>query len=232
LTAIGFKGRLSAGNPCQASRSRMESPGARDASPDNPAFRELHARDGTMRKQSISLPHFILVLLLVAGCAAQPQKTTVGIGEVPEWVARPQVDQGMAATGCVPDSGDFFSDREKADARAKQRLVQQLRDRVKAMDEAYEQRLATKDKAASGPIFAGVSEQPARRILTQADQNKIAYEKFNGQKHLCVMLSLGEKEMKGFFSRLVEGADADIGQRDETILYHVFTKGGTGGERE
>lgn len=185
-----------------------------------------------MLERKRPLCFFIFALFLLTGCAGPSQKTPVGIGETPEWVVRPQVDQGIAATGCVPDSDNYSSDRKKVVSQARQSLAQQLQTRVKAMDKAYQQRGIAETKSAGGSIFASVSKQPTRQILKKAVQNKIAYEKVNRQKHLCVMLSLGGKEMKDFFNRLVELSDTDLSPRDEEILYQVFTDGQAQGEQE
>jgi hypothetical protein len=100
------------------------------------------------------------------------------------------------------------------------------------MDRVYHQGIApAKDSPGESP-FTIVSWHPIQQIVKKASPQRIAYEKFNKQKHLCVMLSLKEKAVKECFNRLVELSDADISPSDRETLYQVFMSGQAQGERE
>jgi len=169
------------------------------------------------------VPLFIVGLALLTACGGLSRKTTtVGVGQIPEWVAQPQVEQGIAVTECVPASNDFSMDRKEAVANARQSLAQQIRTKVRAMDKTYQRRVEAGDTSTSGSIFENVSKQLTEETLQGTDPEKIGYEKFNNQKQLCVMLSMGGNKMREFFKQLVERSDREIGPRDEEILYQEF----------
>lgn len=168
------------------------------------------------------LPLLVLPLALLAGCGGPSKKPTVGMGEIPKWVAQPKVEQGIAVTECVPASNNFSMDRKEAVAHARQSLAQQIQTRVQAMDKTYQRRVKTEEKSTSGSTFESVSKQLTEQTLQGTTPHKIGYEKFNGRKHFCVMLTMGGSQMKDFFNRLVKESGTEIGPRDEEILYQEF----------
>ena len=168
------------------------------------------------------LPILFAGLALVAACGGPSKKPTAGMGEIPEWVAQPQVEQGIAVTECVPASNNFSMDRKEAVANARQSLAQQIRTKVQAMDKTYQRRVEAEDKSTSGSTFESVSKQLTEETLQGTTPEKIGYEKFNNQKHLCVMLTMGGSKMQEFFNRLVEQSNREIAPRDEEILYQEF----------
>ncbi|MEF8823938.1 MAG: LPP20 family lipoprotein [Desulfohalobiaceae bacterium] len=168
------------------------------------------------------LPILFAGLALVAACGGASKKPTVGMWEIPEWVAQPQVEQGIAVTECVPASKDFSMDRKEAVANARQSLAQQIRTKVQAMDKTYQRRVKAEDQSTSGSTFESLSKQLTEETLQETNLEKMGYEKFKNQKHFCVMLTMGGNEMQEFFNRLVEQSNREIGARDEEILYQEF----------
>ena len=167
------------------------------------------------------LPLILLSLGLVAGCGPS-KKEQAGMGEIPKWVANPQVEQGIAVTECVPASDNFSLDRKEAVANARSSLAQQIETKVQAMDKTYQRRVRTEEKSATGSTFESVSKQLTEETLQGTILKKVGYEVFNGQKHMCVKLAMGGSDMREFFNRLVKQSEANVGPQDKELLYQEF----------
>jgi hypothetical protein len=168
------------------------------------------------------LPALVIGLGLLAGCGSPSQKSTAGMGEIPKWVASPQVEQGIAVTECVPASDNYSLDRKEAVANARASLAQQIQTKVQAMDKTYQRRIRADDKTTTGTTFESVSKQLTEQTLQGTVPKKMGYEMLNQQKHMCVMLTMGSGKMKEFFDRLMKQANAEVGPKDEEILYQEF----------
>lgn len=175
-----------------------------------------------MSKLKYVLPLLLVSLVLLAGCGTSSQKSTAGMGEVPKWVASPQVEQGIAVTECVPASDNFSLDRKEAVANARASLAQQIQTKVRAMDKTYQRRIRADDKTTTGTTFETVSKQLTEETLKGTAPKQTGYEMLNEKKHMCVMLTMGGSQMKEFFDKLMREADADVNPQDEEILYQEF----------
>lgn len=144
------------------------------------------------------------------------------MGEIPKWVASPQVEQGIAVTECIPASDNFSIDRKEATANARASLAQQIQTKVQAMEKTYQRRIRANEKTTTGTTFVSVSKQLTEQTLQGTVPNKMDYEKLNNQKHLCVMVTMGGGKMKEFFNKLMKRANANVSPKDEEILYQEF----------
>ncbi len=161
---------------------------------------------------------FLLGIGLLAGCGGK----SVGSGEIPEWVAQPEVKDGIAVTECVPASGDFSLDRKEATANARQSLAQEIKTKVESMEKTYQNRVRTEDKSAIGSSFESVSKQLTEETLQGSRATQYGYETINGKRHFCVMLTIGGSQMDELFDALVKKSDRQIDARDEELLYQEF----------
>jgi|GEM_PF-1092347 len=173
-----------------------------------------------MLKWKHILPLLLLGLGLLAGCGSPSQKA--GMGEIPEWVANPQVEQGIAATECVPASNNYSLDRKEAIANARQSLAQQIQTKVQAMDKTYQRQIEADDKTTTGSTFETVSKQLTEQTLKGSVPKKHAYEMLSEEKHMCVLLTMGGSQMKKFFDQLMKRSNANVSPQDEEILYQEF----------
>ena len=168
------------------------------------------------------VPLVLVSLGLIVGCGSPSKKPTAGMGEIPKWVANPQVEQGIACTECIPASDNYSLDRKEAVANARASLAQQIQTKVRAMDKTYQRRVRANDKTTTGTTFESVSKQLTEQTLQGTVPKKIGYEMLNDQKHMCVMLTMGSDKMKEFFDKLMKRANANVGPQDEEILYQEF----------
>jgi len=144
------------------------------------------------------------------------------MGEIPQWVANPQVEEGMAVTECVPASDNYSVDRREATANARASLGQQIQTKVQAMEKTYQRTIRADDKTTTGTTFESVSKQLTEQTLQGTFPSQKGYEMLNGRKHMCVMLTMGGSKMKNFFDKLMEKSEADVSPQDEDFLYQEF----------
>ena len=173
-----------------------------------------------MLKWKHILPLLLLGLGLLAGCGSSAQKA--GMGEIPKWVANPQVEQGIAVTECVPASNNYSLDRKEAIANARQSLAQQIQTKVQAMEKTYQRRIQADDETTTGTTFETVSKQLTEQTLKGSVPKKHAYEMLSEEKHMCVLLTMGGSQMKKFFDQLMKRSNANVSPQDEEILYQEF----------
>ncbi len=173
-----------------------------------------------MRQKELCLLFALLFVFgFLTGCA---KEVAVGGGGIPEWVAQPRVEGGIAVTECVLASGDFSLDRKEATANARQSLAQEIETRVQSMEKTYQNKIRAKDKTSIGSNFESVSRQLTEQTLQGSRATNYGYEMIEGKKHFCVMLVLGGKETEELFKALMEQSNRNISARDQDILYQEF----------
>ncbi len=179
------------------------------------------------------LPLLAVGLALLVACGApEKRQTPVGVGEVPQWVAHPKADQGIAAAECTVASREYSSDRREVMARAKRQLSRELQARIEAVKTAYDKRFAEGEPSAEDQPFLGASPDLIREALEGMEPRKMGYEKFEERKHFCVVLTLEKSGMRDFFSRLIEQSGVNVGPEEEEALYRAFTSQKTSGSTE
>lgn len=108
-------------------------------------------------------------LLVLGGCARNSSQVEADPGyEVlpsPEWVSSPKVDDGLAATGCVPASNNRALDSNRADNQARQQLASNFSIMVEAMGIEYG-RIVNTTEEGHEPRAGGVFEQVSRQLTS------------------------------------------------------------------
>jgi len=160
--------------------------------------------------------------LLLTACSGPDQAPE---DRIPDWVADPQgqVSDGLAATDCVPASDSFSIDRSEAIALTRQMMAAQIEVAVESMDETYQQQTRTGDgETVSGSTFQSVSRQLTDQKLSGLRVNRAGYETINEQRQLCTMLVMGESDMRGLFSDILDESGREIPGQDESVLWEQF----------
>ena len=158
---------------------------------------------------------------ILAACGSTPEKKDLN-ADVPEWILNPVIEDGIAASTCVPASGDMSIDSAQATAQGRADLAQQISTRVKAMDKTFQERVDVDGKIASGKTFSSVSKQLSNQILVGARPTKRAYAEFNGKTNFCVLTTMGSSSTKELFDKILNESERDISIDQEKVLYQEF----------
>ncbi len=163
-------------------------------------------------------------LALAAGCSGTEEREAESpdISGVPEWVTSPSYRDGIAATECLPKSGNFSLDRKEAVANARQALAQQIDLKVEAMDKTYQRRTRAEEEADTGSSFESVSRQVTEARLNGSRVVRTGYFDLGGETSLCVMVAFGDSQMEEIFDGVIEASGREVTGQDEEILYQEF----------
>lgn len=174
------------------------------------------------RKSAIALG----ISLALAGCASAPPAPPTPqkpVSVLPSWVANPTIEDGIAASECVPWTGDMSLDRAEAVAKARADLAKQIEIKVKAMDKTYGRKVKTAQGVATGGVFETVSKQVTQKMLNATQVNKQDIVDIAGKQHLCAVVVFGREATKRLFENLIQDSDvAQISSQDEAALFEEF----------
>ena len=171
---------------------------------------------------------YLVVLLLVGiltacGSKKEPEvKTGTGLEEFPEWVIDPKVEDGIAASECIPWSGNLSIDKAQVTAQARATLAKQIDVRVSALDKTYIERTDAAGKTVTGSSFSSVSKQLSDQHLRGSRLARIANIPIDGIKNLCGMITLSPKQTEGIFQDILEASQRPVSAQDKDILYQEF----------
>jgi len=157
-------------------------------------------------------------LVLVACSTSHVAKEDVS--GIPEWVAHPVVEGGIAATECVPWSGDLSIDQKQAVAQARSAIASKITLRVRAMDKVYQSKSGS--VGSNTGVFESVSNQVTERTLNGTQVSQMAVMPIDKKKHLCVQVNYGSKETKELFERLVGESHVAVSKTDKQVLWDEF----------
>ena len=178
------------------------------------------------------MKNYLLITLLIAfilSCSSKkdtlvPGKDISGKGleEFPSWVIDPQIDGGIAASECIPYSGNISIDKAQITAQARSTLAKQIQVRVTALDKTYIDRTDAAGKIVTGSSFSSVSKQLANQNLIGTKLIKLSRIAIGEQQNICGMLTLDPERSETVFQQVIEGSQRDISVEDENILYQEF----------
>lgn len=142
----------------------------------------------------------------------------------PDWAMNPAVEGGLAAAECTESSGNLSVDRQMVVANARISLAQSINTRVKAVDKVYSSRL---QKAGERPVSSTAFERASEQITDQALENsRVArfevVHKALGPNLVCVLVTMGAKETRGFFNNLVQVAKVEVAPQVQEELFDTF----------
>lgn len=167
----------------------------------------------------------VIVVGLAAGCASQP----------PEWIMKPTVEGGFAATECVRDSGNLSLDRQIAVAKARAEVAKQFELRVAAMDKTYT-RLTEETNAPPGAeqpaqaralqtAFESVSKQVAEQTLAGLAPSRVEYVELEDVRNLCAQVSVDRSQAREAYDRVLKAAGGPVSPEVNEALYREYAGG-------
>jgi hypothetical protein len=168
------------------------------------------------------------LVFLIAGvtaCASQP----------PDWIMRPAVEGGWAATECVRDSGNLSLDRQIAVAKARAEIAKQVELRVAAMDKTYTRlseeanqggssgaATASQSKAFQS-AFESVSKQIAEQTLGGLAPTRVEYVELNDARNLCAMIAVDRSAVRSVYDQVVSASGQTLAPAASEALYRDFS---------
>jgi hypothetical protein len=173
-------------------------------------------------KSNLVLSCFAFAL---SGCASQP----------PEWIMKPTIPGGFAATECVRDSGNFSLDRQIAVAKARAEVAKQFELRVAAMDKTYARMTEETTAPAKGDkpgqarsvqtAFESVSKQVAEQTLSGLTPTRVEYVDLQDQHQLCAEVAVDKSAARQAYDQVVQASGNKVDAAANEALYKEFSAG-------
>lgn len=174
-------------------------------------------------KHTLKLASVLAMSAVLAACGSTPKNSAEELNKnIPEWVLNPVLEDGIAASVCVPSSGHMSTDKAQATALARTELAQQINTRVKALDKTYQERIDVDNAAQVGSTFTSVSKQLTDQSLTGSRVIKTAYANFDSKNQLCVLTALGSSSTKELFDNIIKESERNLSIDQEKVLYQEF----------
>ncbi|MDB4838009.1 hypothetical protein OAH87_06030 [Marinomonas sp.] len=157
----------------------------------------------------------------IVGCSSNDVQET-SIGDIPEWVMAPNIENGIAVSDCSIYSGNLSIDRKQAIANARVLLAAEIEAKVESLDETYTDKSQIGDSSASGTSFSSVSKQYVNQTLTGSRTLKTDIIDIDGRNNVCVMVGIEEGKTKELFDAIVKASDRQLSAKSEDVLYQQF----------
>ena len=166
-----------------------------------------------------------LIALGLAACASQP----------PEWIMKPTMPGGFAATECVKDSGNLSLDRQIAVAKARAEVAKQFELRVAAMDKTYTRMTEESTAPAKGDkpgqaravqtAFESVSKQVAEQTLSGLTPTRVEYVDLQDVRQLCAEVAVDKSAARQVYDQVVQASGNKVDAATNEALYKEFSAG-------
>lgn len=168
---------------------------------------------------------FVSCVTLAACAGNQPMPEAAG-PVLPDWVANPVVENGIADTQCVrATQGVSMSTlKAKATALARSELARQIGIKVKAMDKTFQRLTETNQGDSHGSTFESVSKQVTQQHLAGSraiQQNYVKLPPDNADNY-CVMVAMSPELTETLFKDLVAQFGRNLSPTNEAVLYEQF----------
>lgn len=163
-----------------------------------------------------------ICVAMLSGCAGNAPKAPNNSAGLPDWVMAPEIEGGIAATSCTPDTKNLNLNRSQAMANARANLAKEIGIKVQAMDKEYQRSANVDGQIETGGTFESVSKQVADQYLNGTRAAKTDYVDINGQRNLCVMVVLQPDATKGLFEKILQQSNRKLSPAKEDVLYEEF----------
>lgn len=170
-------------------------------------------------KKSLKLLAVSTAVVGLVGCGATTPPIETNL---PDWVAAPYIEGGIAATECVPYSGDMSMDKAEVTALGRAALAKQLGIKVKAMDKTYKRKVASEGGNVTGGTFESVSKQVSEQHLKGSSVRKANIITIEEKRQYCAMVAIDPVVTKQIFEALIEESGSNVDPQSESILYEEF----------
>ncbi|WP_114417887.1 hypothetical protein [Marinospirillum perlucidum] len=158
-------------------------------------------------KKNIFAASALAATVALAGCASSPENNEPSL---PSWIFMPEVQDGLAATSCVPASGRINSDSSRADLAARQQLATTMGAQIQSLTENYQRTIDTQeDGLATGGNFEEVTRQIVDQEMVGSRRVKAEYVTIEGQRQFCSMVAVGQESVTQMLQSVADAAGAE-----------------------
>lgn len=136
------------------------------------------------------------------------QAATTNKFNLPEWVVKPTVDNGLTATGCVRAVGDIGADMERADLQATAQLAAMTRQQLQSLRENYS-RVSNTGSNALTPT--GQYESVVRSVVDQrmVGVHRVQWDYIDhpsGNTQSCSQMAVGNEAVNAILEKSSQAA--------------------------
>lgn len=172
-----------------------------------------------LRKRTLSIA---LAITYLAGCSSSEQIQDTSVGQIPQWILSPTIENGIAVSDCVLFSGNMSIDRKQAIANARVLMAGEIESKVEGLDETYQDKIQVNGESTSGSSFSSVSKQVTEKTLVGSRTKRTDIVNIAGKDNLCVLMGIEEGETRELFERLVKSSNRNLSPSQEDVLYQQF----------
>lgn len=157
--------------------------------------------------KNLTLTSSLLAAAIVTvGCSSTPSEPQ-GSG-IPSWTLTPQMEDGLAATGCTPATGNLSVESSRADLLARQQLAASLGTQIQSLTEDYQRQIATEeDGISTGGNFEQITRQIIDERLVGSQRVTADYVVLNGENNFCSMVGVGSSTLDEILALSAQAAD-------------------------
>lgn len=160
--------------------------------------------------------------LFVALTACGGNSTKNLLGDLPDWVFSPSIENGMAASSCVPWSGNLSIDRDQATAEARNEMTRQIELKATSFNKTYGSKTTVAGGTNVGATFEKNARQFAQASIRGSKRVKGGLFAIENQKQFCVMVAINPEQSEAIFKQLVKTSGAQLNSNDERVLSEQF----------
>ena len=166
-----------------------------------------------------------LAVVLMLGCAGQPNDFASPLPEgvnIPDWVLKPFVKDGLAASDCVKFSGNLSIDQKLVVANARAELAKQLTSKVEVMDSVLSKRDSIDNTPTTSNKFAEMNTVTAMEMLVGSKPEVFGFADIQGQQHYCTLVSLATEQTQELFGEILKLNKLSLDKDEQSLLWQNF----------
>ncbi|MBE0471741.1 MAG: hypothetical protein IBX55_19800 [Methyloprofundus sp.] len=163
-----------------------------------------------MMKRNFFAVSAIAASLALTGCAGTSTAPQAQESTLPSWILSPEVQDGLAATSCVPASNRINSDTSRADLAARQQLATTMGAQIQSLTENYQRTIDTdEDGLSSGGNFEEVTRQIVDQKMVGSRRVRADYVTIEDRRQFCSMIAIGQASVTEMLASVAKAAGAE-----------------------
>lgn len=169
------------------------------------------------------------LLVLLMACASSPGRKTAGDipypdAQSPEWVAEPQIRDGMVATECADDNAPMSILKRKTSVLARAALAEQLRVGVDSLSKEQSKLAASEGGAGWSEESLTAINQAASETLRNSRIARSDYVTTRGKTRYCTMIVIEKETVEDLKAEVSKATNAS--PEDMATLWQSFLRTG------